>query len=222
MAYDRNCAGYMDFIVDYDDTLIQNETFILNAPPKPISCNNQTLNGWGPPQHQAWSCCDEGARFVTQNGLMGGFGNIPNFLPGNGELVPGTGGDEQYHTQCAPYIDNLKATLCDPQQGRYIREDPRNNRTVFRICKTSCDLVYDQCEYLLPEANLASTITDGTAFCLASWGTTFFHNDSCGELKELVFPCEQICKSWWWKMIVCPSSCHRQTTWQAIDFSGIL
>ena len=190
----QNCAGYlvvMNVHVDDDPLNKTNITFLSSKAPKPLPCNNHLLNGWGPPQHQDGSCCDEGARFVTQIGFMGGFDIIPGINPG-GELVPGTGGDEEYNIQCAPYIDNLKATLCDPQQGRYIREDPTNNRTVFRICKSSCDLVYTQCEYLLPESNLTSDITNGTEFCLASWGG--FDSDPCtisdiyDNLKG--FPCE--------------------------------
>ena len=85
----QNCAGYlvvMNVNVDDDPLNKTNITFLSSKAPKPLPCNNQLLNGWGPPQHQDGSCCDEGARFVTQIGFMGGFDIIPGINPG-GELV---------------------------------------------------------------------------------------------------------------------------------------
>jgi hypothetical protein len=170
--------------------LTGNITFLPNAPPRAVSCFNQTLNGWGPPQQQSLSCCDEGARFFTQIGFMGGFGNIPGHLPGNGleTEMP----DEKYNTECAPYIDNLQATLCDPNQGKYIIDDPTNNQTLFRICQSSCDLVYNQCQFLLQKYNWTFNITNGTEFCRASWGTFDFEQKLCPELEQentSFFPC---------------------------------
>lgn len=180
MSGDQICAGYM----------AANFTFLRNVPPRAVSCFNQTLNGWGPPQHQALSCCDEAARALTQLGLSGGFSNIPGHLPGNDLETKKP--DEKYNTECAPYIDNLQATLCDPNQGKYIKDDPTNNRTVFRICKSSCDLVYNQCRYLLPQYNWTSNITNGTDFCHASWGTVDLQDRVCPVFEQAnlsLFPC---------------------------------
>jgi hypothetical protein len=180
MAGDQVCAGY----------LMANMTFRPNVPPMAVSCFNQTLNGWGPPQQQSLSCCDETARFAVQIGFSGGFSNIPGHLPGNGletELP-----DEKYNTECAPYIDNLQATLCDANQGKYVKEDLTNNQTVFRICKSSCDLVYKQCQYLLPKYNWTSNITNGTEFCHASWGSFDFQKKLCPAVEYenfSFFPC---------------------------------
>jgi hypothetical protein len=135
-----------------------------------VDCNNQTLNGWGPPEMQESSCCDEISRFYVQLGLEGGFGIIPGFVPGNGDIVPGSGTDPLYNSKCAPYLDNLKATLCDPRQGNYILQDPDNSsRTIFRICQSSCDLVFKQCGYLFPIPNVTANITNGTELCEAAW-----------------------------------------------------
>jgi hypothetical protein len=88
------------------------------------------------------------------------------------DIVPGAGGDQQYNTECAPYLDGLKATMCDPLQGNYIRSDPDNqDGTIFRICKSTCDLVFTQCEYLLPPSNLTENITSGTESCFGSWAS---------------------------------------------------
>jgi hypothetical protein len=172
MAGSQMCAGYM-----YAD----NDTIVYraNEPPQAVPCANQTLNGWGPPQHQILSCCDEIARFASQTGFVGGFSNIPYFLPGKGELDAQFAGDDRYNVECAPFIDNLKATVCDPSQGSYVRNDPATNQTVFRICQTSCDLVFQQCEYLLPRFNQTSRIVNGTQFCRAAWGTIFFEEFAC-------------------------------------------
>ena len=172
MAGIQTCAGYL---------YTQNDTIASrpNEFPKPVDCANQTLNGWGPPQHQALSCCDEGARFVVQIGYLGGFSNLPDHIPGSGEFNKHNAADEKYNTECAPYVDNLKATICDPNQGDYIRKDPFTNQTMFRICQSSCDLVFQQCQYLLPRVNGTSPIVNGTEFCHASWGSAFFESDAC-------------------------------------------
>jgi hypothetical protein len=174
MASSQICAGYM-YAVDANLTI----AYRANESAKPVDCANQTLNGWGPPQHQALSCCDENARFATQIGIIGGFGNLPYYLPGKGELASETAGDETYEIECAPYIDNLKATVCDPNQGSFVRKDPTTNQTVFRICQSSCDRVFQQCRYLLPRVNATSQIANGTEFCQASWKTVWFEEDSC-------------------------------------------
>ena len=183
MTSSQMCAGYMHGNENGSISFGERE------PPKPLDCANQTLNGWGPPQHQALSCCDEAARFVTQIGFVGGFSNLPFFLPGRGEIAQETAGDEKYNVECAPYIDNLKATVCDPNQGYYVRKDPTTNQTVFRICQYSCDLVFQQCRYLLPRANVTSRIVNGTGFCQASWRKVFFQGNSCDDNSSNPFLC---------------------------------
>lgn len=173
MAGSQTCAGYM--YTDDNGTI----TYIANEPPKAVPCANQTLNGWGPPQHQTLSCCDEGARFASQVGFVGGFSNMPYFLPGKGELDSDFAGDDRYNVQCAPFIDNLKATVCDPNQGYYVRKDPATNQTVLRICQKSCDLVFQQCQYLLPNVTATARIVNGTQLCRAAWGTIFFQGAAC-------------------------------------------
>lgn len=160
----QKCAGYIKYL----DDAPWDETYIEDGPPRPIPCDNQTLNGWGPPEHQASSCCDELARFSVQF-FDDGFSNLPGIVPKN-DFYPDGGADQQYNTECAPYIDGLKATLCDPLQGNYIRSDPDDpDGTIFRICKSTCDLVFTQCEYLLLQSNITQNITSGTEFCLGSW-----------------------------------------------------
>jgi hypothetical protein len=167
--------------MDFSDYSLNSSSvaFRRNEQPRRVPCENQSLNGWGPPQLQALSCCDEVSRFYIQYGFLGGFSNMPNILPGDSELFPEFAGDMEYSVQCAPYLDNLKATLCDPHQGVYIRQNETDNKTYFRICRRSCDLVYQQCKYLLPNSNFTIGIQNGTQFCKQSWRKEFFSNNSC-------------------------------------------
>jgi hypothetical protein len=132
------------------------DSFIPQAPPRSIP-----RGGRGPfadlvfPSFQDLSCCSAEGHAVIKSGEIGGFdaGYTYNVT----------------EPKCYNYIEALSMVLCDPRQGDFI-DDTTN---VLRICRSSCDMVFDNCG--LPGANFPpnTEYTNGTSLCYDLFGGFF-------------------------------------------------
>ena len=194
----RACASYFDTV----------NTFLLEHPPGPINCANQTYPRWGPPEHQELSCCSDEARFASQSLRLGGFEIIyknQRELTSNDEIDIDTIRTNRSplkpeDAECHAYTDALRATLCDPRQGGYIvtvAGDKENTTTgtddvsmmFMLICQSSCDAVFDACGE--PGVNYPPDLsyTDGTSMCYEAWGGGWYSDDPCDKNGHQ-FPCK--------------------------------
>jgi hypothetical protein len=162
------CSGYLVNLTDW-----VNETG-----PFPIFCENQTYVAWGPPEHQDSSCCADEGRFVVQNSVVGGF-----------DIAYKTGlmNLDGIHYECVAYTEALRAVLCDPRQGDNVRLAEDNVTTLLRICRSSCDAVYEKCGP--PGVNYPAdlTYTNGRTLCREAWGG--WYTSPC-EQNPTQFPCQ--------------------------------
>lgn len=101
---DLFCYGY----------IINKTTTALFQEAAPIPCSKQEFNDygtrWGPPQHQSLSCCTGDGRYYVQTSQIGG--------------LDVTFGREPVSPTCQAYASALRAVLCGPRQGQFIRPLP--------------------------------------------------------------------------------------------------
>jgi hypothetical protein len=141
------------------------DTFSPLREPQPIPCGGQFGDSVFP-SFQDLSCCSGEGRYFVESGQIGGF-------------------DAGYtrdlsEPACYSYAEALSMVLCDPRQGQFITTN--KNPNVLRICRSSCDTVFDVCG--LPGENFPewTGYTDGTSLCYELFGG--FGSSPCESRNE--------------------------------------
>lgn len=135
-------------------------TFEVGLPPQPVECgtNRFDRNKWiAPSFFQQNSCCDSTGNYFVGNGEVGGF-------------EAGFEVSDPDET-CFAYAHAMKFLLCDPDQGKFVvRRDGEEDSAQLRVCRSSCDALFQSCgspgENFFNEAEYH----DGTSLCHALWG----------------------------------------------------
>ena len=124
------------------------ESYIPEAPPQPIPCGTSQFGDALFPSFADLSCCSGDGRYFVWTGQTGGFLPYPLTEPA-----------------CYAFAEALSMVLCDPRQGDFI-----DTKNVLRICRSSCDMVFDACG--LPGANFPewAGFNDGTSLCYDLFG----------------------------------------------------
>ena len=143
------------------------ESFIPEAPPQPIPCGSSQFGDSLFPSFADLSCCSGDGRYFVWTGQTGGFLPYPSTEPA-----------------CYAFAEALSMVLCDPRQGDFI-----DTKNVLRLCRFSCDMVFDACG--LPGANFPERTgyTDGTSLCYDLFGG-FGSSSPCDGRSE-----GYVCKS---------------------------
>eukprot|EP00521_Asterionellopsis_glacialis_P013526 CAMPEP_0195292772 /NCGR_PEP_ID=MMETSP0707-20130614/10815_1 /TAXON_ID=33640 /ORGANISM="Asterionellopsis glacialis, Strain CCMP134" /LENGTH=633 /DNA_ID=CAMNT_0040353337 /DNA_START=352 /DNA_END=2253 /DNA_ORIENTATION=- len=146
------------------------DSYIANGEAKPIPCDGK-FGDEVFPSFQDLSCCSDEGRYFVHSGQIGGF-------------------DAGYDTTitdpaCIAYAEALSAVLCNPRQGYFISTD--TNVNVLRICRSSCDQMFDICGF--PGENFPrwAGYSDGTSLCYDLFGG--FGTSPC-ESRPSGYPCK--------------------------------
>jgi hypothetical protein len=125
--------------------------YFAQFPPESIPCGGHFGDSFFP-SFQDLSCCSADGRHVVKTGQIGGFDAGYTY--------------DVTEPKCYNFVEALSMVLCDPRQGDFI-DDTTN---VLRICRSSCDMVFDICG--LPGANFPewTEYTDGTSLCYEMFG----------------------------------------------------
>lgn len=139
------------------------ESFIPEARPQPIPCGTSQFGDSVFPSFTDLSCCSGDGRYFVWTGQTGGF--------------VGTYADTLSEPACYAFAEALTMVLCDPRQGDFI-----DTKNVLRICRSSCDMVFDVCGP--PGDNFPewTGYADGTSLCYGLFGG--FGSSPCEGRKD--------------------------------------
>jgi hypothetical protein len=148
------------------------ESFESEAPPEPIPCGDSRFGDSAFPSFKDLSCCSGDGRYFVATGQIGGF-----------DAGYATASDSP---ACYAFAEALSMVLCDPRQGDFINTN--KNPNTLRICRSSCDVVFDVCGP--PGNNFPewTGYTDGTSLCYDLFGG--FGSSPCESRNE-----GYVCKS---------------------------
>jgi hypothetical protein len=163
------CDDTTDAVALCHGYITGSDTFNPLREPQPIPCGGRFGDSVFP-SFQDISCCSGEGRYFVESGQIGGFdaGYVRDLS----------------EPACYSYAEALSMVLCDPRQGQFITTD--KNPNVLRICRSSCDMVFDVCG--LPGENFPewTGYTDGTSLCYELFGG--FGSSPC-ESRDEAYVC---------------------------------
>jgi hypothetical protein len=139
------------------------DSFSPGRQPQPIPCGTSRFGDSVFPSFKDLACCSGDGRAIVESGQIGGFD------AGYANVVT--------ERACYSFAEALSMVLCDPRQGDFI-----DTKNVLRICRSSCDMVFDACG--LPGDNFPewTGYNDGTSLCYELFGG--FGSSPCSSRAE--------------------------------------